>query len=212
MSASGPGAPELMTPSPPSALRGHRHRRLGPYVARMPERAGRGVTPPTTARRWRARARRSISPPKAAGCRGLLRRSGRLRHGGGGVRGDRDGRAEMARIDVPSCPASPRCSRRRPVSARRSAMISAPSRSPTISSLGTGLTAAGRPPRRTSSSRCTIRASKAGPGSLARRCRVKDPACGTTPVVFAHAVSQADERIDITTLREADPGAPTCAR
>jgi precorrin-3B C17-methyltransferase len=28
---------------------------------------------------------------------------------------------------------------------------------------------------------------------------------GATPVIFAHAVSQKDERIDITTLRDADP-------
>ena len=70
--------------------------------------------------------------------RRVRRRSRRLRHGGGGLRGDRDRAGQLgARSMSPSCPASPPCWRWRRGSARRSAMISAPCRCPTISSPGT---------------------------------------------------------------------------
>ncbi len=70
------------------------------------------------------------------GRRRLLRRSRRLRHGLGGVRGA-GGRARMARASISACcPASPPCSPPPPARARRWAMISAPSTCPTISSPG----------------------------------------------------------------------------
>ena len=49
-------------------------------------------------------------------------------------------------------------------------------------------------------------ASKARPWQLGEAFRlIARHRAGSTPVIFAHAVSQADERIDITTLADADP-------
>ena len=49
-------------------------------------------------------------------------------------------------------------------------------------------------------------ASKARPWQLGEAFRlVARHRAGWTPVIFAHAVSQADERVDITTLADADP-------
>jgi precorrin-3B C17-methyltransferase len=49
-------------------------------------------------------------------------------------------------------------------------------------------------------------ASKARPWQLGEAFRlVARHRAGSTPVIFAHAVSQADERVDITTLADADP-------
>ena len=49
-------------------------------------------------------------------------------------------------------------------------------------------------------------ASKARPWQLGEAFRlVARHRAGSTPVIFAHAVSQADERVDITTLTDADP-------
>jgi precorrin-3B C17-methyltransferase len=48
-------------------------------------------------------------------------------------------------------------------------------------------------------------ASKARPWQLGEAFRlIARHRAGSTPVIFAHAVSQADERIDITTLADAD--------
>jgi len=55
-------------------------------------------------------------------------------------------------------------------------------------------------------------ASKARPWQLGEAFRlIARHRASSTPVIFAHAVSQTDERVDITTLRS-DPPTPTCAR
>ena len=98
----GPGSPELTTPAVCARL-AEATDLVGyePYLARVPELPGSGGMARTTASSWSARDMPSSSRPRAARCRRIGRRSGRVRHGGGGVRGHRSGRAGLARARRP---------------------------------------------------------------------------------------------------------------
>ena len=134
----GPGPAEWMTPEASAAIEaasdlvGYR-----PYIERLTPK--RRTAPPRERQSRRARPRAGRAGAGRGGPRGrgrVGRRSRRVRHGGGGVRGGRGKARNGWRSMSRSCPASRRCRRRRPGSARRSATISAPSRSPTTSSPG----------------------------------------------------------------------------
>ena len=188
----GPGDARYLTPEADDALAAAEALYgYGPYLDRVPARAGQSRHASDNREEARARRRRA-SPRRArrARRRRVRRRSRRLRHGGGDLRSrSKPGRKLGARSMLRSFPASPRCWPSRRGSARRSVTISARCRCPTISSRGNS-SSAGSTRRRAPalSSRSTIRSRGRGRGNSATRssgcagiCRQRRRSCSAAP-------------------------------